>query len=164
MEALRFVDLADRADDRVHTLSGGMQQRLSLACTLVHRPEILFLDEPTSGVDPELRAAFWEGFRQLARNGSTILVSTHQMDEAYACDRIAILSRGRLVADDTPHNLASGSRATVRIWKHGQVVENVLGDYRTELPKLLSGEPAERVEIDHETLEDVVLRLIRGDE
>ena len=161
--ALEFVDLEDRSHDRVHTLSGGMQQRLSLACTLVHRPEVLFLDEPTSGVDPELRAAFWEGFRRLAGSGVTILVSTHQMDEAHACDRIAILSRGLLVAEDSPHNLASGARAVVRMWRGDSLVEHQVEDYRTELPSLLANSPADRVEIDHETLEDVVLRLIRGD-
>jgi len=162
-EALEFVGLADRAHDRVHTLSGGMQQRLSLACTLVHKPEVLFLDEPTSGVDPELRASFWAGFRRLAGTGITILVSTHQMDEAHACDRIAIVSGGVLVAEDSPGNLASGARAAVRIWRNGTMSEHRVDDYRTQLPALVAGTPVERIEIDHETLEDVVLRLIRGE-
>jgi ABC-2 type transport system ATP-binding protein len=162
-DALDFTELSDRAGDRVHTLSGGMQQRLSLACTLVHKPDLLLLDEPTSGVDPELRAAFWERFRALAAGGVTILVSTHQMDEAFACDRIAILNRGTVVADDVPRRLASGARAVVRLWRDGAVSEHSVTDYRTELPRLLST-PVDRVEIDHETLEDVVLRLIRGEE
>lgn len=161
-EALTFVELSDRAGDRAHTLSGGMQQRLSLACTLVHRPELLLLDEPTSGVDPELRAAFWERFRALARDGVTILVSTHQMDEAFACDRIAILNKGSVMAADTPRALAPGARALVTLWRDGVASTHRVEDYRTELPRLLAS-PADRVEIEHETLEDVVLGLIRGE-
>ncbi len=162
-EALEFVDLSDRADDRVHTLSGGMKQRLSLACAIVNRPELLVLDEPTSGVDPELRASFWQGFRRLTEAGTTILVSTHQMDEAFVCDRIAVLSRGRVVASDRPRELAGRGRALARIWRNGTMTEHRLSDYRVELPRLLV-EPADRVEIDHETLQDVVLSLIRGSE
>lgn len=160
-ESLSFVELSDRAGHRVHTLSGGMKQRLSLACALVHRPDVLLLDEPTAGVDPELRASFWQRFRDLASNGTTIVVSTHQMDEAYACDRIAILSRGQVVAADQPRLLAPGARATVRLWRNGQASEHSVADYRDELPGLLST-PVDRIEIEHETLEDVVLRLIRG--
>jgi ABC-2 type transport system ATP-binding protein len=161
-EALEFADLGDRAGDRVHTLSGGMKQRLSLACALVHRPSLLLLDEPTAGVDPELRASFWQRFRRLAEAGTTILVSTHQMDEAFVCDRIAVLSRGRVVANDQPRSLAPGARAIVRLWRAGIMSEHRVADYRTELPALLAT-PADRVEIEHETLEDIVLRLIRGE-
>ena len=76
-EALELVDLLDRAQDPVRTLSGGMKQRVSLACALAHQPDLLFLDEPTSGIDPELRATFWDSFRNLARRGVTVIVSTH---------------------------------------------------------------------------------------
>jgi len=95
-------DFADRQKQLAGTLSGGQKQRLALAGATVHRPELLFLDEPTSAVDPESRRDFWEKLFDLADAGTTILVSTHYMDEAERCHRIAILDVGRLVADGTP--------------------------------------------------------------
>jgi ABC-2 type transport system ATP-binding protein len=88
-------------------MSGGQKQRLALACAVVHRPELLFLDEPTSAVDPESRRDFWEKLFELADAGTTILVSTHYMDEAERCHRLAILDRGVLVADGTPGELSA---------------------------------------------------------
>jgi ABC-2 type transport system ATP-binding protein len=87
------------------TLSGGQRQRLALACAVVHSPELLFLDEPTSAVDPESRRDFWEKLFELADSGTTLLVSTHYMDEAERCHRLAILDRGVLVADGRPDEL-----------------------------------------------------------
>lgn len=163
-DALGVVELADRAGDRVHVLSGGMRQRLSLACALVHRPELLLLDEPTSGVDPELRAGFWDRFRALAADGVTIVVSTHQMPEALSCDRVAILRAGQVVALDDPRRLLELGRARVRIWRQGALHEEQVDDYRTRLPALLaSGPPADRVEVEPESLDDIVLRMIRGE-
>lgn len=104
-EVLRIVDLADRADSLVHTLSGGMRRRLSLATALVHRPRLLLLDEPTVGVDPQLRAAFWRHFHELNREGVTIIVSSHVMDEAERCDRLGLLREGRLLAEGTAEEL-----------------------------------------------------------
>lgn len=97
--------LADRQKQLAGTMSGGQKQRLALACATVHAPELLFLDEPTSAVDPESRRDFWEKLFDLADAGTTILVSTHYMDEAERCHRIAILETGRLVADGTPAEL-----------------------------------------------------------
>jgi ABC-2 type transport system ATP-binding protein len=105
-EALDLVGLSDRAGSLASTLSGGMRQRLSLACALVHEPGLLLLDEPTVGVDPELRRAFWEHFRALNRRGVTIVVSSHVMDEADRCDRLALIRHGRV--------LAVGSGAEIR--------------------------------------------------
>ena len=87
------------------TLSGGQKQRLALAGTVLHKPELLFLDEPTSAVDPQSRREFWESLFELADEGTTLLVSTHYMDEAERCTRLAILDRGRIVADGTPQHL-----------------------------------------------------------
>ena len=87
------------------TLSGGQKQRLALAGTVLHKPDLLFLDEPTSAVDPQSRREFWESLFELADEGTTLLVSTHYMDEAERCTRLAILDRGRIVADGTPHHL-----------------------------------------------------------
>ena len=89
------------------TLSGGQKQRLALAGAVLHRPELLFLDEPTSAVDPQSRREFWESLFALANAGTTLLVSTHYMDEAERCHRLAILDRGRLVADGAPRRLCA---------------------------------------------------------
>jgi len=95
---LAVVDLVDRRDTPVHELSGGMRRRLSLACALVHRPAVLFLDEPTVGVDPALRVQFWGYFRDLAAGGATLLVASHVMDEADRCDELLLIRNGRLLA------------------------------------------------------------------
>ena len=106
-ELLQAYRFEDRQRQLAGTLSGGQRQRLALACAVVHQPELLFLDEPTSAVDPESRRDFWEKLFELADAGTTLLVSTHYMDEAERCHRLAILDRGRLVADGTPAALAA---------------------------------------------------------
>jgi ABC-2 type transport system ATP-binding protein len=103
--AMRFVDLWDRRASVTATLSGGMRTRLSLACALVHRPSLLLLDEPTVGVDPQLRATMWDGLREMAADGTTILVSSHVMDEAARADRLALIRNGRILADGTVADL-----------------------------------------------------------
>jgi ABC-2 type transport system ATP-binding protein len=104
-EALRFVDMEERRGSIVSTLSGGMRTRVSLACALVHRPELLLLDEPTVGVDPQLRAQLWERFRAMTANGTSIVVSSHVMDEAERCDRLGLIRFGRLLAEGTADEL-----------------------------------------------------------
>lgn len=104
-EQIAELDFAARRRQLAGTLSGGWKQRLSLACATSHRPDVLFLDEPTAGVDPAARRHFWEVIRQLARGGTTILVTTHYMDEAERCERLAILWRGRLEAVGAPHEI-----------------------------------------------------------
>jgi ABC-2 type transport system ATP-binding protein len=103
--AIQFVDLADRAKSRIGTLSGGMRQRVSLATALVHKPDLILLDEPTVGVDPQLRFQFWEHFRRMTQQGITLLVSSHVMDEAERCDRLGFLRAGRLIAEGTAESL-----------------------------------------------------------
>lgn len=105
LEMLERVELADRADDVVGTFSGGMRQRLSLATALVHRPILALLDEPTVGVDPELRRSFWDYFHQLNQEGVTIIVSTHHLDEAARCTRLGLMRDGELLALDTPQEV-----------------------------------------------------------
>ncbi len=104
-ELVQQYHFQDRQKQLAGTMSGGQKQRLALAGAVIHRPELLFLDEPTSAVDPESRRDFWEKLFELADAGTTILVSTHYMDEAERCHRIAILDRGVLVADGTPADL-----------------------------------------------------------
>lgn len=110
-ETLALVELADRADSPVSTFSGGMRQRASLACALVHRPRLLLLDEPTVGVDPRLRATFWGYFRRLNDEGVTIILSSHVMDEAERCHRLILLRDGRLLAEGAPADLRSQAGA-----------------------------------------------------
>ena len=105
MEMLERVELADRANDVVGKFSGGMKQRLSLACALVHHPTIALLDEPTVGVDPELRRSFWDYFAQLNSEGVTIIVSTHHLDEASRCGRLGLMRNGVLLVQDSPQEV-----------------------------------------------------------
>ena len=108
---LKLVGLWDRRKDSILALSGGMRQRVSLAIAMVHRPPLLLLDEPTVGLDPELRASFWEHFHTLAASGATILLSSHTMDDAAHADRLVFLRDGRIIAQGSPAQLraATGS-------------------------------------------------------
>jgi len=107
--AMADVDLADRAGQLVGTLSGGERTRASLACALLAAPELLVLDEPTVGLDPVLRRDLWVRFRELAGAGTTLLVSSHVMDEASQCDRLLLMRDGHLLADDTPAALRAAT-------------------------------------------------------
>ncbi len=111
-EVIEVVDLVDRKDSLVGRLSGGMRHRVSLACAMVHGPELLFLDEPTVGVDPELRVGFWKFFRKLASEGRTVVLTTHYMDEAARCDVVGMMRSGKLIAEGTPSELMSQSCTT----------------------------------------------------
>ncbi|WP_433684612.1 ABC transporter ATP-binding protein [Nocardia sp. CA-119907] len=110
-EAVRDVGLADLADRLVDSLSGGQRARVSLACALLARPAVLVLDEPTVGLDPVLRRDLWQQFHALAAAGTTLLVSSHVMDEADRCDRLLLLREGRLLADATPGDLRAATDA-----------------------------------------------------
>ena len=101
-EVLRLCDLENQRDAITGSLPGGIRQRLALGCAILHRPAVLFLDEPTAGVDPVSRRHFWRFIRRLAREGTTIFVTTHYLDEAEYCGRIGLMVDGRLVALDTP--------------------------------------------------------------
>jgi ABC-2 type transport system ATP-binding protein len=108
-EVLRVVELEQRRKSVVATLSGGMRQRCSLACALVHRPRLLLLDEPTVGVDPQLRVQFWEHFREMAAAGTTILVSSHVMDEAERCQRLGLIRFGKLLGEGSPDEVRAAA-------------------------------------------------------
>jgi ABC-2 type transport system ATP-binding protein len=110
-ESLRTVDLLERRHSVVNTLSGGMRTRVSLAATLLHRPSLILLDEPTVGVDPVLRQEFWAHFRSLAATGVTLLVSSHVMDEASRCDRLGLIRGGVVLAEGTAQELVSRAGA-----------------------------------------------------
>ena len=163
-ETVELIGLRARERDPVYGFSGGMKQRVSLACALLHQPRVLFLDEPTAGVDPKLREVFWQHFRDLATRGVTLLVSTHQMDEALSCDRLAIIRGGTVLACETPRELLHRGRTRVTIWRQGQAEETTLADYPERLPQLLQRyrlDPGvSRIELEHDTLDSIVLALI----
>ncbi len=163
-EVIAAVGLADKADDRVGKLSGGQRRRLDVGLGIVGSPELLFLDEPTTGFDPQARRDFWELIRSLADGGTTILLTTHYLDEAeHLADRVGVIAAGRMLALDTPANLGgrASSQATVTWEEDGrrhtertatptQLVAS-LGARLGEVPKLTVTRPS---------LEDTYLSLI----
>ena len=134
--AVDMAGLTGREDALVATLAGGWKQRLALGAAILHRPVILFLDEPTSGVDPGSRRRFWELIHRLAQEGVSVLVSTHYMDEAEYCQRVALINRGRLIALGTPQELKQRSLGGELLAIEGERVCDALAQIR-ELPGVL---------------------------
>lgn len=180
---LRMVDLWDRRHDLVKTFSGGMKRRLEIARGLLHRPRVLFLDEPTLGLDPQTREHIWRYLLQLrAQEGITLFLTTHYMDEAERCDRIAIIDRGKIVALDTPDRLKAlvggdvvrlqtqDNERAAEALRSGFGLEPVVEDGllrlevprgETFVPQLLGGLPmaVHSISVQRPTLDDVFLKL-----
>jgi len=133
-EALVMAGLEGRESTRTKDLSGGWRQRLALGAAILHRPEVLFLDEPTAGVDPLSRRAFWDLLYKLASDGVTVFVTTHYMDEAEHCNRLAFIQHGKLIATGTPGEIKAGA-------KYGEVLEIAPSDPVAAV-KLLRAEKA----------------------
>jgi ABC-2 type transport system ATP-binding protein len=187
LETLERVSLEEKEGAFVRSLSGGQKQRLSLACALVGDPEVLFLDEPTTGLDPASRRQIWEIVEELKRRGRTILLTTHYMEEAERlCDRVAVVDRGRKLAEGTPASLVAslGAEQVVELELEGELDESILAglpavetvrridrayfltvsDVARVVPPLLAevarlGLTAERLATHQATLEDVFLAL-----
>jgi ABC-2 type transport system ATP-binding protein len=182
-QVLAMVNLTDRANDRVRTFSGGMKRRLEIARGLLHHPSVLFLDEPTVGLDPQTRQNIWEHINELRReHGITVFMTTHYMDEAEYCDRIAIMDHARLIALDTPFQLKAslgGDRIRLRTEDNEAAVDILGSRYGLEAliedgrvvfavtrgdefaPDLLRTFPipVQSIEIAHPTLNDVFLQM-----
>ena len=132
-EVTRIVDLWPKRNTSISQLSGGMKQRVSLGCAIVHGPKLLFLDEPTVGLDPELRVHFWDYFDSLIRSGITLVISSHTMDDAAHCQKLVFLREGCIIAMGTPSELkaavgkpdASLEEAFLYYFKRGEVKVNV---------------------------------------
>ncbi|MBN1692821.1 MAG: ABC transporter ATP-binding protein, partial [Dehalococcoidales bacterium] len=108
-EIIKIVDLWDKRKTQIINLSGGMKQRVSLACAIVHQPSLIFLDEPTVGLDPELRVHFWEYFTNLTKEGHTLVISSHTFDDAAHCQKLAFLRMGRVVGQGSPDELCAAT-------------------------------------------------------
>ncbi len=140
-ELLEFAHLSDRAEDKVDNLSGGMKRRLTIARALMNRPELLILDEPTTGLDPQARHLLWERLYRLKREGVTLIITTHYMDEAeQLCDRLVVMDHGRIVAEGAPADLITTHASR-------EVLELRLGaeDHAALAPRL--ADLAERIEV-----------------
>ena len=159
-ERLKMVDLWERRDEPVERLSGGMQRRLLIARALLPEPPILFLDEPTVGLDPQLRREIWDTIRRIKVQGRTILLTTHYIEEAeILCDRVGILSRGRLIALDTPENLkAMVGEYVVEFPREDGSMEWVICKDREEAHRVAMG-INNSVTIRKSNLEDVFIKL-----
>ncbi|MGA5462616.1 ABC transporter ATP-binding protein [Mycobacterium sp. NPDC050041] len=163
-EVLDLVGLGAVADSRVRALSGGQRRRLDVALGIIGRPELLFLDEPTTGFDPEARRQFWQLIKLLAADGTTVLLTTHYLEEAAAlADRVAVIAGGRVAAVDSPVKLTEhvSSAATVRWVERGELRE-LTTDFPTELVRRRSADGVElaQLTITRPTLEDAYLHLI----
>lgn len=164
-EILQFAELTDRADDLVRTFSGGMKKRVSLCCALVHHPKIVFLDEPTAAIDPHLKLQSWNLFRQLAKQGVTLFISTHLMDEALLCDKIAILSNGEIIAVDTPQKILERGKTELEFSEKGEIKKSVIDStpesLAKELQKLGLNQHITSVSLHADNIENIVLEIIR---
>ena len=163
-EILALTDLSGRTEEPVRQFSGGMQRRVSLAAAIVHRPPMILLDEPTAAVDPALRARFWHTFRDLAARGTTLLISTHLMDEALLCDQVAILRLGRVIACAPPRELLARGATKLTISAGNDETERTIGSRPEDLANVLHEfglrADVDAVEVVPDSLEAVLLRLI----
>jgi len=165
-EILAFTELAHRADDPVSTFSGGMKKRISLACALVHEPRIIFLDEPTAAVDPHLRYKMWQLFRKMAALGTTLVISTHMMEEALLCDQVAVLRRGQLLANEPPATILKAGRSRLVVQygdKTGQQeITSTPEALATSLRSFGLVEEVKGVEVKPDSLEDIIVNMIQS--
>lgn len=164
-DVIPLVGLQEKADDRARTLSGGQRRRLDVGLGIVGRPELLFLDEPTTGFDPEARRAFWILIRQLKSEGTTILLTTHYLDEAEAlADRVAVMNHGEILEVSTPALLGGRASAQARVtWREGGMQMSEATDAPTEFVRKLSerlGGEVPELSIHRPTLEDIYLSMI----
>ena len=166
-EVIAFTELVSRARDPIHTFSGGMKKRVSLACALIHQPKVLFLDEPTGAVDPQLRARSWELFRKLAKDGTTLFISTHLMDEALLCDKVTILNHGKVVLVDSPQNIMQRGKTRLSVTTPDGCSEAEIESTPEAMAQKLRefGLPNDisSIKLGPSTLEEIVLEIIRED-
>jgi ABC-2 type transport system ATP-binding protein len=164
-EVINSVGLDEKRGALIRTLSGGQRRRLDVGLGIIGSPELLFLDEPTTGFDPEARRAFWLLIESLRKGGTTILLTTHYLDEAEAlADRVAVITRGKILEVSTPAQLGGRATAKARVqWKSDGAIQEEMTDNPTEVVKRLSGQfPGEVPELQvlRPSLEDIYLSMI----
>lgn len=163
-DILAFAELSHRANDLVRTFSGGMKKRVSLCCALIHQPKIVFLDEPTAAIDPHLKIQSWNLFRQLAKTGVTLFISTHLMDEALLCDKVTILGNGEIIAVDTPQKILERGKTVLKYAENGETKESVIDstpeDLAKELQRLGLKQSITSVSLHADNIENIVLTII----
>lgn len=161
---LQFTELSDRKNDPVRNFSGGMAKRVSLACTLIHKPKIIFLDEPTAAVDPQLKQRTWTLFKKLSQSGVTIFVSTHLMDEAMLCDKVTILRQGEVLLVDTPENIISKGKTKITVLRNGSKTELISGSsptaLATELKKFGLDKEIQNITFIQDNIENIILDIV----
>jgi len=181
-ELLQMVALSEHRSRLAGALSGGMYQRLSLACTLIHEPDLLLLDEPTVGIDPRLRQTFWEYFQRLAEEGKTVLITTHLMDEAERCQLVGYMRAGKMAAEGSPEEILrlAGLLPLLRLWLaepekdaallrsegyeimvKGEVVEVRL-ERHAQIKEILAAVSPLDMRLEEPALEEAFLRLSEG--
>jgi ABC-2 type transport system ATP-binding protein len=163
-DILAFAELTNRADDLVRTFSGGMKKRVSLCCALIHQPKIVFLDEPTAAIDPHLKIQSWNLFRQLAKSGVTLFISTHLMDEALLCDKVTILGNGEIIAVDTPQKILERGKTRIKFSENGVIKETLIDStpesLAKELQKLGLQQGISSLSLQPDNMEQIVLSII----
>lgn len=158
-DLLEYVELTDRAHDMVQRFSGGMKRRLMIARALMHRPKILFLDEPTVGLDPQVRRRLWDLIRRLNGEGLTVLLTTHYIEEAEnLCDRVAIMEKGRLIAMSSPADLCRRLGAYVVEWREAEGMQYRFFSDRAAAAQF-TGTLSVNAALRHTSLEDVFVEL-----
>lgn len=158
-EILEFVELTDRADDKSRRYSGGMKRRLMIGMALLHKPKMLFLDEPTVGLDPQVRRKMWDLIRKMNESGMTVLLTTHYIEEAdQLCRRVAIMNRGRIIAVDTPQKLKEKvGRVVVEHMEADGMINNFF-DNREQAASYVAGLDSNAT-VREANLEDVFIEL-----
>ncbi|WP_418556993.1 ABC transporter ATP-binding protein [Phascolarctobacterium faecium] len=158
-EILEFVELTDRADDKSRRYSGGMKRRLMIGMALLHKPKMLFLDEPTVGLDPQVRRKMWDLIRKMNEAGMTVLLTTHYIEEAdQLCRRVAIMNRGRIIAVDTPQKLKEKvGRVVVEHMEADGMINNFF-DNREQAASYVAGLDSNAT-VREANLEDVFIEL-----
>jgi len=164
-DVIELVGLVEKADDRARTLSGGQRRRLDVGLGIIGRPEVLFLDEPTTGFDPEARRAFWVLIKNLRDEGTTILLTTHYLDEAEAlADRVAVMNAGEIIEISTPALLGGRANAEATIsWSEAGMTKSEKSPVPTEFVKALSerlGGEIPELSVHRPSLEDIYLSMI----
>jgi ABC-2 type transport system ATP-binding protein len=165
---LDFSELTNRANNLIRTFSGGMKKRVSLCCALVHQPKIVFLDEPTAAIDPHLKLQSWNLFRQLAKTGVTLFISTHLMEEALLCDKVTILRNGEIIAVDAPQKILERGKTILKFSENGEKKEILIDSTPENLAKELRrfglNQNITSISFHPDNIENIVLNIIREKE